>query len=48
MPIVEPEILIDGTHDIETTARIQERILTTVPAAGPAASSSSSSFSLRC
>jgi len=30
VPIVEPEILIDGTHDIETTARIQERILTTV------------------
>ena len=30
MPIVEPEILIDGTHDITTTARIQERVLTTV------------------
>merc|ERR1719152_717569 len=30
VPIVEPEILIDGTHDIETTARIQERVLTTV------------------
>merc|ERR1719353_1947848 len=25
VPIVEPEILIDGSHDIETTARIQER-----------------------
>merc|ERR1719355_506475 len=30
VPIVEPEILIDGTHGIETTARIQERVLTTV------------------
>jgi len=30
VPIVEPEILIDGTHDIETTARIQERVLGTV------------------
>merc|ERR1719217_1946510 len=30
VPIVEPEILIDGTHDIATTARIQERVLTTV------------------
>merc|ERR1719160_2428947 len=30
VPIVEPEILIDGTHDITTTARIQERVLTTV------------------
>jgi fructose-bisphosphate aldolase class I len=30
VPIVEPEILIDGNHDIETTARIQERVLTTV------------------
>jgi len=29
-PIVEPEILIDGTHDITTTARIQERVLKTV------------------
>ena len=37
VPIVEPEILIDGSHDIETTARIQERVLTTVPAARPAA-----------
>lgn len=26
-PIVEPEILIDGTHDIATTARVQERVL---------------------
>merc|ERR1712159_733306 len=30
VPIVEPEILIDGSHDVETTARIQERVLTTV------------------
>jgi len=30
VPIVEPEILIDGTHDVETTARIQERVLMTV------------------
>merc|ERR1712032_1338359 len=30
VPIVEPEILIDGTHDIETTCRVQERILSTV------------------
>merc|ERR1719181_1505936 len=30
VPIVEPEILIDGDHDIATTARIQERVLTTV------------------
>ena len=30
VPIVEPEILIDGSHDITTTARIQERVLTTV------------------
>merc|ERR1712194_792810 len=27
VPIVEPEILIDGTHDIETTARIQEGVI---------------------
>ena len=26
MPIVEPEILMDGDHDIETTARIQEKV----------------------
>merc|ERR1712157_587304 len=30
VPIVEPEILIDGAHDIATTARIQERVLGTV------------------
>merc|ERR1711871_1736318 len=30
VPIVEPEILIDGCHDIATTARVQERVLTTV------------------
>ena len=29
VPIVEPEILIDGVHDIETTARIQEHLVTT-------------------
>merc|ERR1711871_818891 len=29
VPIVEPEILIDGDHDIATTARVQERVLTT-------------------
>jgi len=29
VPIVEPEILIDGTHDIETTAKIQEHLVTT-------------------
>merc|ERR1719410_3267228 len=27
VPIVEPEILIDGSHDIETTARIQEVVV---------------------
>merc|ERR1719171_2527000 len=30
VPIVEPEILLDGDRDIETTARVQERVLTTV------------------
>merc|ERR1719472_780445 len=30
VPIVEPEILIDGDHDIATTAQVQERVLTTV------------------
>jgi len=30
VPIVEPEILIDGCHDITTTARVQERVLATV------------------
>jgi fructose-bisphosphate aldolase class I len=30
VPIVEPEILIDGCHDLVTTARVQERVLTTV------------------
>merc|ERR1712003_564507 len=30
VPIVEPEILIDGSHDLATTARVQERVLTTV------------------
>lgn len=29
VPIVEPEILIDGIHDIETTAKIQEHLVTT-------------------
>merc|ERR1719437_273879 len=30
VPIVEPEILIDGDHDIYTTAKVQERVVTTV------------------
>ena len=30
VPIVEPEILIDGNHDIATTAAIQEKYLTIV------------------
>merc|ERR1719506_3046663 len=30
VPIVEPEILLDGAHDITTTCRIQERVLSTV------------------
>merc|ERR1719343_1576641 len=30
VPIVEPEILIDGNHDIYTTAKVQERVITTV------------------
>merc|ERR1711892_110162 len=30
VPIVEPEILIDGTHDIQTTAKVQENLVTTV------------------
>merc|ERR1712232_613879 len=30
VPIVEPEILIDGDHELATTARVQERVLTTV------------------
>lgn len=30
VPIVEPEILIDGTHDVATTAKVQERVVTTV------------------
>merc|ERR1712032_511812 len=30
VPIVEPEILIDGDHDIQTTAKVQERVITTV------------------
>merc|ERR1719235_1400097 len=30
VPIVEPEILLDGDHDIATTCTIQERVLTTV------------------
>uniref|UniRef100_A0A7S3V7M7 Fructose-bisphosphate aldolase n=1 Tax=Chaetoceros debilis TaxID=122233 RepID=A0A7S3V7M7_9STRA len=29
VPIVEPEILIDGSHDIATTAKIQEHLVTT-------------------
>ena len=30
VPIVEPEILMDGDHDIETTAAVQEWVLRTV------------------
>ncbi|MEO1003353.1 MAG: class I fructose-bisphosphate aldolase [Cyanobacteria bacterium J06638_7] len=30
VPIVEPEILMDGEHDIETTAAVQEWVLRTV------------------
>merc|ERR1712176_208228 len=30
VPIVEPEILIDGVHDITTTAEVQEKVITTV------------------
>jgi fructose-bisphosphate aldolase class I len=30
VPIVEPEILMDGEHDIGTTADVQERVLRTV------------------
>jgi len=29
-PIVEPEILMDGEHDIETTAAVQERVIAAV------------------
>jgi fructose-bisphosphate aldolase, class I len=30
VPIVEPEILMDGDHSIETTAKVQERVLAAV------------------
>jgi fructose-bisphosphate aldolase class I len=30
VPIVEPEILMDGDHTIETTAEVQEKVLATV------------------
>jgi len=30
VPIVEPEILMDGDHSIETTAAVQEKVLTAV------------------
>lgn len=30
VPIVEPEVLIDGDHDVHTTAKVQERVMTTV------------------
>lgn len=30
VPIIEPEILIDGTHDIETCAAVSERVFTAV------------------
>merc|ERR1740138_1976101 len=29
-PIVEPEILMDGSHDIQTTAAVQERVIAAV------------------
>jgi len=30
VPIVEPEVLIDGDHDQQTTAKVQERLISTV------------------
>merc|ERR1712129_195439 len=30
VPIVEPEVLIDGTHNQQTTAKVQERFISTV------------------
>ena len=30
VPIVEPEILMDGDHNIERTAEVQEKVLATV------------------
>ena len=30
VPIIEPEILMDGNHSIETTSRIQQRVITEV------------------
>lgn len=33
VPIVEPEVLIDGSHDIQTCAAVTERVLTAVFAA---------------
>jgi len=30
VPIVEPEVLIDGTHDQQTTAKVQEKLISTV------------------
>jgi len=30
VPIVEPEILMDGDHNIETTAKVQEKVLSAV------------------
>ena len=30
VPIVEPEVLIDGSHTIEATAKVQERLITLV------------------
>merc|ERR1719217_108748 len=30
VPIVEPEIMIDGVHDIQTCVEVQEQVLTTV------------------
>jgi len=33
VPIIEPEILIDGCHSIETSAEISERVFSAVMAA---------------
>ena len=30
VPIIEPEILMDGDHTIETTAEVQEKVLVEV------------------
>ena len=30
VPIIEPEILMDGNHSIETTSKVQQRVITEV------------------